>query len=212
MTLPQLIGLSGYAQTGKDTVGQILHDLYAFERVAFADKLKALALASNPNVGLVWQEHGKELRDPPISTLQECVDWDGWEGAKRLPAVRRYLQNLGVAAREVFGPDFWVDQALKPPFSSRIVVTDVRFPNEWEAIKDYGGKVWRIDRPGVESVNAHISETALDAYSFDVRLYNESTISDLSLKVINALTPIPWSEKNLSEALNDIMDSSVFKR
>lgn len=191
--IPQIIGLSGYAQAGKDTVGKILHDLYGYERIAFADKLKALALASDPNIGLVWKEGGQELQEPPLSTLQECVDWHGWEGAKRLPSVRKYLQNLGVAAREVFDMNFWVDQAFAGmadhPVGTRFVITDVRFPNEFEAIKDRGGKMWRVDRPGVEPPNQHISETALLQYAYDWNAYNDGTLYDLATKVMRHVSP-----------------------
>ena len=37
-----IIGLSGYARSGKDTVAETLVNEYGFKRVAFADKIKDL--------------------------------------------------------------------------------------------------------------------------------------------------------------------------
>ena len=45
-----LVGLSGYAQVGKDTVGKILVEKYGFERVSFADKLREVLYALDPTV------------------------------------------------------------------------------------------------------------------------------------------------------------------
>lgn len=63
------------------------------------------------------------------------------------------------------------------------IITDVRFPNEAEAIKDRGGFIIRIDRPGVEPVNAHPSETALDNWDFDYRIANASDLVALKQTV-----------------------------
>jgi len=66
------------------------------------------------------------------------------------------------------------------------VITDTRFPNEAKAIKDAGGIVIRVDRPGVKAVNTHPSETALDDWNFDYKIMNGSDIASLmfSLEVI----------------------------
>ena len=62
-------------------------------------------------------------------------------------------------------------------------MTDVRFPNEAQRIKDLGGVVWRVKRPGVGPANYHESETALDDWPFDAVLENDGNLVDLSLKV-----------------------------
>ena len=40
-----IIGLSGYAQSGKDTVANILVQHYGYKRVAFADKIRECLFA-----------------------------------------------------------------------------------------------------------------------------------------------------------------------
>ena len=71
---------------------------------------------------------------------------------------------------------------------SNWIITDVRFPNEAQAIKDRGGILIRINRDNgtrAIDVNAHLSETALDDYDgFDYVIDNDSdSVRDLIDKV-----------------------------
>ena len=170
-----IIGLAGYARSGKDTVAQILVDNYKFKRVAFADKVRefvyALDLPMDPSF------------DESVTT-KTVVNVNGWEKAKNFKTIRKTLQDVGLAAREVFGPDFWVKQAMREISpEDNIVITDVRFPNEAEMVKKLNGQIWRVIRPGISAVNSHISENALDNYEFDFDVYNDSTLTDLAMDV-----------------------------
>ena len=151
-----IVGLAGYAGSGKDTAAEALVGL-GWERVAFADRIKAVAAAAF-----------------------------GWNGEKN-EAGRRLLQDLGFAARLYLGSDVWVRAALEHA-GPRPVVTDVRFPAEAKAIKDSGGIVVRIDRPGVGPVNDDHSEVALDGWSYDARIVNDSTVEELHDQIVNVLT------------------------
>lgn len=183
--LPTLVGLSGYARSGKDTAAQALIEL-GYERRAFADKLKDLTAYLDPIVaGYIVPGcdccGGDEI---VFERLSEDLA-HGWESAKRTPEVRELLQRLGVGAREILGDSVWVDAALDglPDSTKLVVVTDVRFPNEANAIRAIGGVVYRVERAGVVAVNGHISETALDGYSFDGIIENNGTIEQLHATV-----------------------------
>ena len=64
------------------------------------------------------------------------------------------------------------------------VITDVRFPDEAQAIKDWGGVLWRVDRPGLVGGDGHASETAMDDYrGWDEVIVNDGTIAELRAKV-----------------------------
>lgn len=67
-------------------------------------------------------------------------------------------------------------------------ITDVRFPEEVKAIEDRNGIILRIDRPGLESLDTHESETALDDYPFEHRVVNDGNIEDLIGKIKDFLT------------------------
>lgn len=168
-----IIGLSGYARSGKDEVAKILVSEFNFERVAFADAIRDLLYQMNPLIG--------------VTRLQTMIDAVGWDIAKQHPDVRSYLQNLGVGARKLFGNNFWINQALNPHIyehpivgvNKNIVITDVRFENEADTIKALYGQVWRVRRQNVEPVNQHVSEVALDDYKFDQILKNEGSLDEL---------------------------------
>jgi hypothetical protein len=98
------------------------------------------------------------------------------------------LQNVGIAARETFGENFWVQQAMKkmldePELNLKYVITDVRFENEADMIRANGGQIWRVKRPGFGPVNAHISESEMEGYKADQIFYNGGSISDLEVLV-----------------------------
>lgn len=174
-----IIGLTGYAQSGKDTVAKILVDQYGYTRIAFADKIRDFLYETNPMYDSIAGE--------PLF-VKARVDRDGWEKAKQSPQIRRLLQNSGVAARKVFGEGFWVHEAMKtmlddPRPDMNYVITDVRFINEADMIQANNGQMWRIKRMGVEAVNGHVSEHEMDKYKVDQIFTNNGTLDDLTAMV-----------------------------
>ena len=167
-----IVGLSGYAQSGKDTVAQILVDQYGFERIAFADAIRELSSEINPYIQ-------KGIR------LNDFVKEYGWDVAKQQPEIREFLQKLGVGCRKIINESVWISVAMSKMnnYKKNFVVTDVRFKNEVTAVTQMGGTVWRVTRPGVTAVNGHISEHDLDDYSFNAVINNDSTVEVLDLQV-----------------------------
>jgi hypothetical protein len=150
--LPDIIGVTGYAQHGKDSLGQYLVDHYGYTRLAFADSLKQMALVLNPLImGYSYQDHmmfQSEDEEQSFCRLAGLVDQCGWETAKTVPEVRRFLQVLGTeAVRDILGQDSWVDALwLKVIPGGKYVITDARFPNEVESIRAMYGQVVRVSR------------------------------------------------------------------
>lgn len=183
--LPPIIGLSGYARSGKDTVGSMLTGLYGYHPESFASTLKAALYLLNPMI-------------PFDGTVRALVDHVGWDEAKtRYPesdlGIRALLQRIGTeVGRDLFGEDFWVEQTFKriDAQDQRTVITDVRFINEAMAIKDRGGLVVRIERPGVEAANDHPSETALDDWNFDHTIFNDRGLTDLQGEIMLLLKDV----------------------
>lgn len=171
-----IIGLSGYARAGKSTVADMLGPTY--NQVSFAEPMRKILMVLDPRVDMDSSENRL--------TVDEVVSFHGWTKAKSLyPEVRRLLQVLGTqVGREMLGEDFWVNIAMRGhrPGDS-VVFTDVRFPNEAQAIVDIGGEVWRINRPGIVAYNAHASETSLDNWKFHRIIENDGTLEELKEKV-----------------------------
>lgn len=180
----QIIGLSGYARSGKDTVAEVLV-ANGWERIAFADKLRDFLYALNPIVEIGVDNEYIRLRD--------VIDHFGWDGYKDTPYVseiRPLLQRLGTeAGRQTLWDSIWIDAALHDLKSDgKYVITDCRFPNEAEAVRERGGEVIRVERRGVGPAvgpdgRAHASETSLDGYSFNYRIENDGTLEEFQNKI-----------------------------
>jgi hypothetical protein len=138
-----LIGVTGYAQHGKDSIGQRLVEKHGFVRFAFADQLKSMALVLDPWITF---DVASPMRLSTFVAMQ-----GGWEGAKAHGEVRRFLQVLGTeAVRDHLGEDSWVnalDLAIEQAGDPiDVVITDVRFPNEARYIQENEGMMVRINR------------------------------------------------------------------
>jgi hypothetical protein len=168
----EVLGLSGYARSGKDTVAEHLIETQGYTRISFADPMREALVALDPVIHLGGYPMG----------LASAVRMVGWEKLKGMSNdIRPLMQRFGTeVGREMFGQNFWVDLALsRIPDGGKVVFADVRFPNEANAIRDLGGEIWRVEREGVVAANAHISERALDDYMFDSIIANTGTLEDL---------------------------------
>lgn len=154
-----LLAFTGRMGSGKDTCAEHLIQKYGFVRFAFADQLKALA---------------KEI---------------GWNGEKD-EAGRRLLQQLGNGARVHLGSEIWI-RAMENVISNsgrkhNLVVTDVRYPNEEEWVRQKDGFLIRIERPSVNRnglEHQHVTEKNIDAIEADLTLVNDGTIEELYHKL-----------------------------
>ena len=225
-----IIGINGYAGSGKDTVGTIIQYLQAdtdlplkgvlkktahhewwleersgWEIKKWAGKLKDIAslLTGIPVKDFEDQEFKTSLLGPewgtvtlnPLNSIPVFADME----FNHLITVREFLQRLGTdAVRDKLHTNAWVNALMadyKPgPFYPDVaieehaklpnwIITDTRFPNEAQAIKDKGGIVIRVDRPGVKPINDHPSEVGLDDWDFDYKIANVSDLKSLSLTV-----------------------------
>ncbi len=166
------VALIGQARSGKDTVGSRLVERYGYTRLAFADPLKEMAIDINPYVPTV----------PGVCVrLASLIADVGWEYAKEhYPEVRRILQHTGQTVRDR-DPDYWVRVLVRRMLDTPgpIVVTDVRYPNELETLRNYGFRTVRIIRPSLGDPDLHESENALEHYDCGVTVMNHGTLDDL---------------------------------
>jgi len=178
----------GKKRAGKDSAAEFLVREFKYTRLAFADDLKRMAIETDPYVPTV---PGVTVR---LSTLIADV---GWEYAKdHYPEVRRLLQRMGQTVREL-DPDFWIRPVIRRVKAAQVrsipvVVTDVRYQNEAEALRDKGFTLVRIVRPvtlatpvreTLDRLSAHPSETELDSFPADTTVTNDGTLDQLRVKV-----------------------------
>lgn len=175
-----LIALAGAAGAGKDTAAEALLKV-GYRRDAFADRMRTAILALDPTVDFM------QIGDGTIAhvKLSWLIDQFGWDHAKReYPEVRRLLQKFGTeAGRDIHGPNCWVDlvfNSWEEAGFPRTVITDCRFPNEAQAVRNNGGLVVQIVRPGIEALpGGHASENGIPAELVDHVVTNAGTIDDL---------------------------------
>lgn len=200
-----IIGLTGFAQSGKDTAASFLVER-GFKRLAFADILRQSLYNLNPIVAVGMKRSTPfDLDDPTVldhltiksGRVQDIVDSIGWDVAKvKFPEVRELLQRMGTeVGRELYGENFWVDMAMKQIKYNTIahkevgdyVITDVRFPNEEAAVHRAGGRLFRIERPGTGAVNPHASEQYVLRMPVDGVIFNDGDLNQYRVNVLEAV-------------------------
>lgn len=173
MTNGPLIGLIGKKGSGKDTFGLRLVEKWGFTRLAFADPVKQLAAELNPIMGI--RGDGGDYR------LIDILDaWGGWDGAKHMLDVRTLLQDVGMAVRHCVDENAWVAATAnrRAYTEGPVVITDVRFRNEYEWVLGQGGVLVRITRDGLTH-DPHISENEVNDVAVAAEIVNSGTVTDL---------------------------------
>ena len=181
-----LLGLTGHAGVGKDTVADLLVAHARFRKLAFADALRgeianAFSLSldelSTPHlknvetVGLRMRLAPRDFLAAVVLSLSAAAPdhrtplSDAWLDQPRSP--RQIMQWWGTEYRRAQSPRYWTQQLInrlayyRREGETRFVVTDVRFDNEADSLRMAGGEIWQVIRPGFagQAENAHISAT-----------------------------------------------------
>ena len=184
----KIIGLSGFARSGKDSVGKILTTKYGYKRLAFADALRESLYNLNPlipthySADILASEDTKPAVETHVKRLQEIVDEIGWDEAKvKYIEIRELLQRLGTeSGREIHGQNCWTEivrRKIESEPNQDFVICDVRFTNELTEIESWGGQVYKVIRPNTVSVNSHVSDKDLEGVDYVIN--NKGTLEDL---------------------------------
>ena len=188
-----IVGISGKAKSGKDTAADMLSYLYSNPDKSYKDYVENTEVFFDKNAYVVHfadalKEAARELcilDEDQTDTQAGKLTVIPWLGI----TVRELLQKLGTCIREGIDEDFWIKClfARVDGFQS-IIIADVRYPNEVQAIKNQDGIVIRINRKGAGAGNHH-SETALDDYeNFDLVIDNNGTYEELYNKLKTLIT------------------------
>lgn len=182
-----LVGLCGFAQSGKDTTAEHLVTR-GWTRVAFADTLREVLYALNPIIEGHYYPEGDGVL---LERVVEIVDRKGWDVAKvEHPEIRALLQRLGTeAGREIIDQQMWVRKGEEKieRAGGPVVITDCRFPNEVNMVRRRKGTLVWIERPGNQAANAHASEHSITQADCDFTIVNSGTIEELENYVDSAL-------------------------
>lgn len=202
-----IIGLSGVAGAGKDSTADILVRDHGFVKMSLADPLKQFCRRVyaftdeqlwGPSECRNAEDKRYPRRDGSFLTPREALQLLGAEWGRRCyqntwidlclrtaqelltdgGVELQYTQQLGLAKRTD-----WLRGRTRSVMG--VVIPDVRYRNEWAAIKEAKGIVLRISRPGagLQGMQAlHSSETeqaGIPDAAFDQVLQNTGTREDL---------------------------------
>jgi hypothetical protein len=170
------IGLAGKSGSGKDVVADYLGDRYSYKKIAVADAIRNEVADFFDHALGSWFTH-----IPGFVTVIKAFKGMVWEKPTH-SAMRVLLQWWGTEYRRSQDPDYWTKKlAARLDNNEWIVVSDVRTPEEMRVIREAGGEVWFVSRPGVAPVGIpnHYTEVALEGATFDQTILNDGTLEDL---------------------------------
>ncbi len=212
--MKNLIGICGRKGSGKDTIANMLQDIYpTYEIKKFSDKLKdtvAILYGCNrinlesedfkENMYFNYKHHVKihfsELKKllgnkTIISDVKELEEQISKNQTDFWVNYRLILQYEGTeVGRNKRGSEFWVTSIFSKyrSFSSHWLFTDCRFPNEAMAIINRNGILLNIERSSIKSNDTHISEQPLEkVVRMDYTIENNGSLEDLKKEVDNFL-------------------------
>ena len=181
MDAPKVVALYSPApQSGKTTVADALEHAYCnVVRVSFASPLKAMLSAMLKEAGAgrvsIQEMIYGGLKEKPVGILQN-------------KSPRHALQTLGTEwGRNLIGPNLWVDLCIRKIKKSvqeggLVVVDDMRFPNEYHALREYGAYMVKVVRPQrivpLSSIH-HPSEGGLHMEYFNHVIINDGSLEQL---------------------------------
>lgn len=144
-----LIGLTGLAGAGKSEVARVIMAASNFQRVKFADPLKNMIRTMLRDVGHTAEDIERYVEG---DLKEQVIDGVG-------VTARKLMVTLGTEwGRDCIATDLWTRLwGAQVERFDNVIVDDVRFPNEVEAIRERDGEIWRVIRPGL-TPGAHASE------------------------------------------------------
>lgn len=163
----KIIGIAGKKRSGKSSFARALYENHVnVEIIAFADPVYAAIEA-------IIGEIDDESKETPMEWLANITP-------------RRMLQTLGTEWGRALHPDLWVlcmrnhlvsiEKNMVSPDTLVIVIPDVRFENEVAMIREFGGVMVHVVRPGADNTDTHASEAGVQVAEEDYTAYNSEDL------------------------------------
>ena len=202
MMLPKIIGLAGKKGCGKTTLANYLDDEFGYKRMAFADPMKEMLMHS---LHMDRETLEKMKRSGDIVDLSNGVkeritkdvcDALGTDVSNDMErtvfsngdvTMRSLLQTIGTDIIRAYNDRWFIERVI--PLAKwalykgiPVVIDDVRFKNEADAIYNAGGDTYYIERNGNDDESSHPSENSLSADMFaeDKIIMNDGQIGDMA--------------------------------
>lgn len=218
-----IVGIAGKMGSGKDTAAEFLIKKKGYKRYAFADDLKKMCMKIfNLSHKDCYDEKQKFRKLSPeiefnSKHAEEILQWAAvkheWKITKKVidtmqhvlnqkevfKTPRHILQYVGTeVCRNVFHPDYHAivtKSQINQDKVENVVICDVRFPNEREFIKNWGGIVCLVtgrENKTDDDASKHASETSLGRPEEYSRVINNTgTLKELENATLNLIDVFP---------------------
>lgn len=167
-----ILGIGGYALSGKDALADFLEADFGYYRTFMSKPLLEALQIINPYIGTYLR-------------FNELIESVGYTEAKKQHEVRRLLQVFATDfGRSMIDDDIWVNlvnREIAASNAERVAITGIRFKNELKYIKALGGTTVWVSRPGFGPINGHLSEASVVQSDFDVVISNDGSLTDLRI-------------------------------
>lgn len=164
-----VIGISGFARSGKDTTANFILASQGGYIYSFADPIRAMLRPLGVDMSDPYWQANKEVEIPVLGV-----------------SPRRLMQTLGTEwGRQLIHPDLWLILAKQRLVNAGpgMIIADVRFENEAAWVRSQGGRIVHLVRKGRTVVEAHPSEDGINVSVEDVVLHNDGDLSNLQHRV-----------------------------
>jgi len=167
-----VIAFCGPATSGKTTAAKCLMR-HGFRRMSFADPIRDM------------------LRALGVSDHHLCFDKEAPVPVLCGKSARHAMQRLGTEfGRGMIGEGIWIEAARQRLTirSEPVVFDDVRFDNEARMIREMGGLVVELSKPGVAYSNLHASENGISGELISHRIFAKDVaeLEALALELVEA--------------------------
>jgi hypothetical protein len=183
-----IIGVLGKKRSGKDTTGDYLVSGKNFVKYSFANPIKRGAM-----------ELFGFTEDQVFGDAKDDID-PTWGITPRLvlqimgTEVFQYDMPKYIPELQVFGRGFWVkrfEQWYNQNKDLDVVICDVRFQHEVDAILKMGGTILSVQRPNLSTGDEHASEKEMDSIvGITTEIINDRTLHDLYDKIDNLVNDL----------------------
>jgi hypothetical protein len=197
MRMTRLIGITGLAGVGKDTLADHLVSTYGYHKYSLASPIKKLL---NERFG--WADDNWKDREWKEQPELYC-GWDDYKTGVTF-SPRSWAQWLGTeAGRMVHGDNCWVDMMEREWLARHeggidsscncsdckpcMVVPDVRFDNEAFRIRNLGGLIIRVTRGAAVPVSAHPTEAGISPRNVDAHITNDGSVKEFIERAVKDL-------------------------
>jgi hypothetical protein len=207
LTSPEAIRKGSFSKC--EEMGYVYDTKWSIEKFAAKLKLVAQILTGVP----AYKFEDRNFKESEMPSEWNSLEQSGRYKTSKPMTYRTLLQKLGTEAmRNGLHTNVWVNalfadykptqmvSSFPPPATEeeyiaqqgypKWCITDMRFPNEFDAVKKRGGITIYVHRPDTHSlqsmIGVHESETALDNHQFDYAILNHGGIEDL-VKVVREI-------------------------